>query len=372
MTRIEAVVDDFLADKGKGRAGDSGNYRRDAARELDRFVTFLEDGNRPTEFDGLSASDLRAYARQLARQGWTAGTVRTYYAYVSSFCGWAVREGYLPENIAQRRDATEPLPAENGRTSGDQQAWSSEDRRALTSFVDERAREAIEAGDRRATIAACRDRALVYLLSYSGVRGAEVLADRNDDRREGVRWRDVHLDDRYVTVFAKKQRYDDRGLPGPIVNPMRRYRTELDPPSDEWPVFPTFHRPTLADRIETELSDRGYDDAAIEDARSGRTVFETCLAFDVAPPSITTDAGRRILRDLCAEADIDLADDHDYLQPHGARRGAGEVLVRTFGHAAAARALDNSEEIVREHYSHIEAGDMADRMTDAFDEVDGT
>lgn len=30
--------------------------------------------------------------------------------------------------------------------------------------------------------------------------------------------------------------------------------------------------------------------------------------------------------------------------PYGARRGAGEVLVHTSGHADAARALDNSEE----------------------------
>ena len=174
-----------------------------------------------------------------------------------------------------------------------------------------------------------------------------------------------------MTVFAKKQRYDDRGLPGPIVNPMRRYGTVLDPPNDDWPVFPTFHRPTLARRIDTALTERGYDDTAIEDIRSERTVFETCREFDVAPPSITTDAARRILRQRCADADIDLEDGHDYLKPHGARRGAGEVLVRTFGHAAAARALDNSEEIVREHYSHIEAGDMADRMADAFEEVDG-
>ena len=56
--------------------------------------------------------------------------------------------------------------------------------------------------------------------------------------------------------------------------------------------------------------------------------------------------------------------------PHGARRGAGEVLVRTSGHAAAARALDNYEEVVREHYSHIEAGELADQMTDAFEEAD--
>ena len=43
---------------------------------------------------------------------------------------------------------------------------------------------------------------------------------------------------------------------------------------------------------------------------------------------------------------------------------------RTSGYAAAARALDNSEEVVREHYSHIEAGELADQMTNAFEKAD--
>ncbi len=77
-----------------------------------------------------------------------------------------------------------------------------------------------------------------------------------------------------------------------------------------------------------------------------------------------------MLKCLCEEAAIELDNDEEYLMPHGARRGAGEVLVHTSGHAAAARALDNSEEIVREHYSHIEAGDLADQMTNAFEEAD--
>jgi hypothetical protein len=85
---------------------------------------------------------------------------------------------------------------------------------------------------------------------------------------------------------------------------------------------------------------------------------------------MTTDAGRHVLKRLCDEAGIGLGDDHGYLMPHGARRGAGEVLVRTSGHAAAARALDNSEEVVREHYSHVEAGDLAEQMTTAFEEAD--
>ncbi|WP_435079228.1 tyrosine-type recombinase/integrase [Halococcus sp. AFM35] len=373
MVSIDTVIEDFLTDKGKGQAGESGNYREDASRELDRFVDFLaKHEDSPTTFDELGSSHLREYARHLTRQGWTAGTVRTYYAYVSAFCGWAVREGHLAENVAQRRNATEPIPDSGGHKSGEQQAWSAEDRHQLTSFVDEQASTAIDdvGEDRETATKACRDRALVYLLSYSGVRGAEILRDRSDERRQGLRWEDVHLEDRYATVFAKKQRLDDRGLPNPVIHPLQMYQKVLDAPSESWPVFPSFHRPTLSQRVTDTLDRRGYTTTEIEEMRTDRSLIEVCVEYDIEPPSITTDAGRHVLKCLCEEAGIELDDDEEYLMPHGARRGAGEVLVRTSGHAAAARALDNSEEVVREHYSHIEAGELADQMTNAFEEAD--
>jgi integrase len=373
VVRVEAVVEDFLTDKGKGQRGESGNYRQDAGRELDRFVGFLADHEDAVKtFEELDSGHLREYARHLARQDWTAGTVRTYYAYVSAFCGWAVREGHLAENVAQRRNATEPIPDDGGHESGDQQAWSAEDRQQLTRFVDEQASTAIDdiAENRREAIKACRDRALVYLLSYSGVRGAEVLRDWSDERRQGLRWENVNLKDRYATVFAKKQRLDDRGLPEPAVHPLQMLRKILDAPSDNWPVFPSFHRPTLSKRLAEGLTARGYAESEIEELRADRSQIELCVEFDITPPSMTTDAGRHVLKRLCDQAGIELDDEHDYLMPHGARRGAGEVLVRTSGHSAAARALDNSEEVVREHYSHIEAGDLADQMTNAFEEAD--
>ena len=373
MVRIKAVVEDFLTDKGKGQRGESGNYRQDAGRELDRFVDFLvghEDAVKT--FENLESGHLREYARYLARQGWTGGTVRTYYAYVSAFCGWAVREGHLAENVAQRRDATELIPDDGGHKSGDQQAWSAEDRQQLTGFVDEQASTAIDdiGEDRRGAIKACRDRALVYLLSYSGVRGAEVLRDRSDERRQGLHWEDVNLKDRYATVFAKKQRLDDRGLPQPVLHPLQMHRRILNAPSENWPVFPSFHRPTLSKRVTDELTARRYTETEIEELRADRSQIELCVEFDITPPSMTTDAGRHVLERLCDQAGIELSDDHDYLMPHGARRGAGEVLVRTSGHAAAARALDNSEEVVREHYSHIEAGELGDVATEALEEID--
>jgi hypothetical protein len=45
----------------------------------------------------------------------------------------------------------------------------------------------------------------------------------------------------------------------------------------------------------------------------------------------------------------------------------GEVLVRAFGYTVATRYLDNSEEIVREWYEHIEAGELGDVATEALE-----
>ncbi|EMA53042.1 integrase family protein [Halococcus salifodinae DSM 8989] len=148
------------------------------------------------------------------------------------------------------------------------------------------------------------------------------------------------------------------------------YEKVLDAPSENWPVFLSFHRPTLSRRITDMRTARAYTDAGIGDFQTDHSQIEICTEFDITPPSMTTGAGRHVLKRLCDQAGIELGDDHDYLMPHGARRGAGEVLVRTSGHAAAARALDNSVEVIREHYSHIEAGELANQMTSAFEEAD--
>ena len=47
-----------------------------------------------------------------------------------------------------------------------------------------------------------------------------------------------------------------------------------------------------------------------------------------------------------------------------------EVLVRAFGYTVAARYLDTSEEMVRERYSDIEAGELGNVATEALEEID--
>ncbi|WP_425607585.1 tyrosine-type recombinase/integrase [Natrinema zhouii] len=252
------VLEDYLSDKGKGRDGESGQYRRHAEREVNRLIEFFAEDHSSSSvtFEELSMGDLREYARYLSRQGWTEGTVQNYYAHVSEFCGWAAREGYLSGNIAQRRRAKELLPEDTGRKSGEQQAWSAEHRASLLEYVNKQTHDAINvvAEDRQGTIKATRDRALVYVLCFTGVRGAEVLADGKDDRRgrDGLRWSDVSFEDNNIQVLGKTGKWDDRPLPDPAVPPLERLKSVTDISSEESPGVPDPGLPDTGEDVRPE------------------------------------------------------------------------------------------------------------------------
>lgn len=91
------------------------------------------------------------------------------------------------------------------------------------------------------------------MICYPGVRGGEIVTDPKDERRNGLRWGDVSLEDRTMTVLAKKQSWSDRSVTKQAVNPISRYKRTLDPAGDDWPVFPTFHLPTLYGTLRTGL-----------------------------------------------------------------------------------------------------------------------
>lgn len=111
-----------------------------------------------------------------------------------------------------------PLPEDDGRKPGDQRAWTSEQRHALTRHVDERARDAIEAYTtlpedtdpldkqraRYESLKTARDWALVVVLAYTAVRVGELLQDSDDPRRRGVRWEDIDLKEGSMEVYRKK------------------------------------------------------------------------------------------------------------------------------------------------------------------------
>jgi len=384
----------YLQDKGKGRGSDGGNYRRNAARELQRFGQWTagdrgrsewtgiipEDVDRDPTFQDLDERVFRAYARYLGSdRALKQNTIHTYYHYISAWCGWCANEGYLEGHYARRASAMAPLPEDDGRKPGDQQIWTSEQRHTLTRYVDDRVHDAIETyrtlpedadpfdrqRARYTILKAARDRAFVFVIAYTAVRVGEILRDPNDPRRRGVQWGEISLEDGSMDVYRKKQQWDVASLPGPVIAPLRSYRTLMDPPTVHWPVFPTFDQRTLATLVQdgTDTIEGDRDEYARD--------FLLALDEDIHPPSITTDGARSILQRLSDEAEVDIEHPkHDYLAPHGGRRGMGEILVRSFGYTVAARYLDNSEMMIRKRYSHIEADELGELATEAINETD--
>jgi len=161
-TAVGEPLEAFLRSKSKG-GKESGNYRRNLERCVEDFLEWLAaDVGSTVTFSELDERTLRRYARELTSRDLAPGTVRTYYAHVSAYIGWCVREGHLEANYAQRNVATEPLPETDGRRSGDQQAWTEEHRARMTRYVDERAHDAADEKGPDA-IREFRDRALVYV-----------------------------------------------------------------------------------------------------------------------------------------------------------------------------------------------------------------
>ncbi|UPV76796.1 phage integrase SAM-like domain-containing protein (plasmid) [Halorussus limi] len=374
---LDAPLADYLTDKSKGN--DSGNYRRNAERVLREWLSWTRDRRSADTFAALDVDDLEAYARHLKRRtndadGLAPASARKYFDYVRAYLSWCQRREHLADNPAAKRRATGALPDDDRRSEHGQQLWSPAQRNAIVEYADERAREAIDETGSNA-LAEARDRAFVATIAYSGVRGGEVLRDRNDARREGVRWKDVDLDAGTMTVLEKgSQEYRQTGVPRQAVSALDRWQTVFDPPSEEWPVFPTLHAPSLSSAVADGLDAAGYTDEEIEAMRDDATALELCYAEDIAPPALTTAGGRNLMRRLSKAADVPGLDteDGEYLELHGGRRGAGDTLVRRKGWEQAQKHLLHADpKTTMEAYSHISAEETADEASEAFDESDG-
>ena len=366
--RIEDALDAFVRSKQKGT--DSGNYQRNARRAIEEWVDWLADREDSIKkFDQLQVSHMRQYARHLKervdRDELAGSTANTYWNYIAAFLGWCVYEELLAENPVRKRRAEQELPDTRPR-SDRQQFWSRADRETLLTHLNERAHAAVDA-EGLSAIKELRDRALASLLAYSGVRGAEVLRDPNDERRSGVRWRDLDLEAGTLVVLGKSQADEEAPLPPQACDPLERLQQALRPADSDWPVFPTLHRPTLSRIVRENLADTGYDDTEIQQLIEEHDWLVLYRNHDFAPPALTTNGGRTVMRRVCEEAEIVLDGEHDYLTPHGGRRGAGDVLYREDPVLAQTALRHRSIETTKDGYSYIEAGETANRAGDVFE-----
>jgi len=358
---LEAVIEEFLNSGTK-----SGNYKSNLRSALQTWVEWLAD-RAITEVEGVNKRAMAKYAENLQQRikagknpdvdgGISAPTAWTYYDYISAFLDWCVEWEYIRENPAQKGIVKNELPDRPNTESGSQQFWSAEVREDLIGYVDEQAAEAVYEEGLQA-VAILRDRALAYVLAYSGVRGGEVLQDPRDDRRGGLRWEDVEIEASRATVLGKDQQREAVQLPEQTHQPLKQLQRAVDPPNGEWPVFHSNHAPSLHSVLPEDWERPEEDE---------ENLLDHCRTFEVVPPALSTNGGRTVMKRLCEDADIDI--DGEYLKPHGGRRGAGETLYRELDAAAAQRALRHKDPATTSKmYSHIDATELAEDTSEAFE-----
>jgi len=361
---VETVIDEFLQ---AGRK--SGNYQSNLRSVLEKWREWLA-GRGVIEIEVVDKRVMRDYAQYLQQRidagdqptvggGINTATGWTYFDYVSAFLDYCVEWEYLDENPAQKGAVKAELPDRPTNDSGSQQFWSPKARNDLIAYVDEQAANAVDDGGLQA-VTMLRDRALAHVLAYSGVRGGEILQDPRDHRRAGLRWQDVEIKVNRATVFGKDQQWEEVQLPEQTHQPLRQLRRALDPPSDEWPVFPSNHAPSIYAVLPDEWERPDSDD---------RTLLDHCRTLGVTPPALSTNGGRTVMKELCEDADLEI--DGEYLKPHGGRRGVGETLYTELGAVAAQRALRHKDPATTSKmYSHVDASELAEDTSEVFENQD--
>lgn len=359
---VEDVVDEFLASGTK-----SGNYKSNLRSVLQTWSSWLAD-RRITVLAGVDKRAMAKYAEYLQRRitagqnpeadgGISASTAWTYFDYVSAFLDWCVEWDYIHENPAQKGIVKDELPERPTSDSGSQQFWSPEDRENLIAYVDEQAADAVDEDGLQA-VATLRDRALAYVLAYSGVRGGEILQDPRDDRRAGLRWIDVEIEANRATVLGKDQQREAVQLPEQTHQPLRQLQRVVNPPDGEWPVFPSNHAPSIHSLLPEEWERPDNDEESL---------LDHCRTLGVTPPALSTNGGRTVMKRLCEDANLDI--DGEYLKPHGGRRGVGETLYTELDPVAAQRALRHKDPATTSKmYSHVEASELADDTSEVFED----
>jgi site-specific recombinase XerD len=349
---------------------EAGNYRRNNELVLSSFVGF-QAGRGVETLEALSSTDCRRYAQHLAdrvrEDDLAASSANTYYDVVRAFLGWCVRDGRIPENPADTLRATESLPTDAG--DADRQYWWPAEREAMFAALDALVDEANDAashdasaepgdgkGAARATwdqLKAHRDRALFYTLGLSGARGAEVLRDPDDDRRNGITWGDVDFDAGVVQVFGKTREHQSMQVMTPALERLDRFRRLLDPPSADWPVFVSLHRPSLYGTIREELGSRGWASDRIEDRLDADGPLALAREQGIAPRAISLQGARSMMRRRCEDAGVDV--DGEYLKPHGGRRGLGHELYSEQAELAQEVLRHESVTTTHESYRDVQA-----------------
>ncbi|WP_277556124.1 tyrosine-type recombinase/integrase [Halobaculum limi] len=363
-TTPAAALAAFVGHVGKGG---TGRHRGEVERVVGGFVDRVSDAGVDRVGD-LTDRHLEAYAEYLAQRAWareddpgagiTGRTAHQYYALVRSFCGFLHERDALETNPATHAVATGALPDRSVGVREDdrEQFWSAETREAIVRWMDWRTEDALDHGwldSARAT----RDRALVAVLAYSGARGAELFRDPQNERRQGIRWRHVDIDEGTLRVYGKSQEWQRTPLLNPGIDRLRAHYRRQDPPTNEWPVFPTNHLPSLYAVVR--------DAESVDTEPTKETVWDLLRENDLVPPSLSTAGARTLLKDLSAESGV--TEGGEPLLPHGARRGLGDTLYDMSAELAQEVLRHQSVETTHRSYRDDDVERLRRAAEDALD-----
>jgi len=358
---IETAID------ARVRTIDAGQYAKLTEQVLrSRWLPWLRRERNVDDLEDLDTLDCRRFAQHLhglVEDGDLAGTTANRdFDVVRAFLGWCVDDERLDRNPAAPNRAADPLPEAVNQT--DREFWSPDDRDRLLRYVDDRTDRAFDEDSDVDPVQAQRDRALAYLLAFSGARIGEIVRDPRDHRKNGLRWDDVDLERGVMQVFGKTREWQSVPLPSDTVERLDRYRSVLDPSTTHWPVFPTRHAPTVSRRIRAQVDDDV--DERLEDVET--TIHDLAREYEVSPPALTTNGARSVMQRLCEEAELDV---EGYLRPHGGRRAAGHQ-VYTEASAEDAQALLRHESVETTHraYTDERTAETRDVLDDVFGQGD--
>ncbi|WP_256394040.1 tyrosine-type recombinase/integrase [Natronoarchaeum rubrum] len=372
------VTDLETAVRARLDALDAGNYRANTELVLGEFVAFLREERGVDDLEELTVLDCRRYAQYLRSRASdpeeTLSAASThangpYFTIVRAFLSWCVDDERLDANPARPNRVRDALPEYHGNR--DRQFWPPEARDALLDALVERVRAELDTRQGHATNrdeldpTPFRDRAIVAVLAFTGVRGAEVFADPRDEHRDGLRWADVDLDRGVARVLGKTRERQSVALTDKVVDALDRYQRVLAPPTDEWPVFPTRHRPSLSGAVRDGLEERGWSEAEIEAALDEHGSTELLRHHEIAPPALSKNGARNLMQRLCESAGIDV--DGEYLKPHGGRRALGDRLYAADAELAQETLRHESIETTHDAYREQNAVERRERIEDVLD-----
>jgi integrase len=349
---------------------DAGAYRTNSEMVLTQFEQFLREQRDIERLDEITVIDCRRYSQWLRQRVQdpednlsASSAAGPYFAVVRAFLSWCVDDERLDANPARPNRVKEPLPEVRG--DHERQFWREEHREELLSFVDERARRALDGEADVDRKRAYRDRTVVTLLALTGVRGAEVFHSPRDDRRNGLRWADVDLEQGIATVLGKVRETQPVPLLDRVVAILDRHKRVQDPPTEEWPVVPTAHAPSLARTAREALAERGWARAEIEDALDDTPARELLRREEISPPALSTNGARSLMQRLCEAAGVEI--DGEYLKPHGGRRGIGSEVYAEDAELAQELLRHESIETTHEAYREQVVAETRDRIEDVLD-----